>query len=59
LDVTATTLKPILVETIAKDSHFRTDRSPVYTTVGRLREPCDGQSFDQGIRPGRCAHQHG
>ena len=33
-DVTATTLKPILVETIAKDSHFRTDQSPVYTTVG-------------------------
>jgi hypothetical protein len=32
--MTATTLKPIPVETIAKDSHFRTAQSPVYTTVG-------------------------
>ena len=34
-DVTAKTLKPILVETIAKDSHFRTDQSPVYTKTGK------------------------
>src|SRR3954454_1039032 len=34
-DVTATTLKPILVETIAKDTHFRTDQAPVYTEVGK------------------------
>jgi hypothetical protein len=27
-DVTATTLKPILVETVAKDTHFRTDQAP-------------------------------
>jgi transposase-like protein len=33
-DVTATTLKPILVEAIAKDTHFRTDQSPVYTEIG-------------------------
>src|SRR5215211_2661204 len=33
-DVTATTLKPILVEAIAKDTHFRTDSSPVYTGLG-------------------------
>jgi hypothetical protein len=33
-DVTATTLKPILVESIAKDTHFRTDQSPVYTGLG-------------------------
>jgi hypothetical protein len=32
--VTATTLKPILVETIAKDTHFRTDQSPVHTEIG-------------------------
>src|SRR4051812_7708350 len=34
-DVTAKTLRPILVETIAKDSHFRTDQSPVYTETGK------------------------
>jgi transposase-like protein len=33
-DVSAKTLKPILVETIAKDTHFRTDQSPVYTGIG-------------------------
>ena len=33
-DVTATTLKPILVNAIAKDTHFRTDSSPVYTGLG-------------------------
>ena len=33
-DVTAKTLKPILVEAIAKDSHFRTDQAPVYTEIG-------------------------
>ena len=33
-DVTAKTLKPILVEAIAKDTHFRTDQSPVYTDIG-------------------------
>jgi transposase-like protein len=33
-DVTAKTLKLILVEAIAKDSHFRTDQSPVYTEIG-------------------------
>ncbi len=33
-NVSATTLKPILVEAIAKDSHFRTDQSPVYTGIG-------------------------
>lgn len=33
-DVTAITLKPILVEAIAKDTHFRTDSSPVYTYLG-------------------------
>jgi hypothetical protein len=33
-DVTASTLKPILVEAIAKDTHFRTDSSPVYTGLG-------------------------
>src|SRR3954454_25147759 len=34
-DVMAKTLTPILVETIAKDSHFRTDQSPVYTETGK------------------------
>jgi transposase-like protein len=33
-DVSAKTLKPILVEAIAKDSHFRTDQAPVYTEIG-------------------------
>lgn len=33
-EVTATTLKPILVDAIAKDTHFRTDQSPVYLGVG-------------------------
>src|SRR3954447_9206672 len=33
-DVTAATLKPILVEAIAKDTHLRTDQSPLYTEVG-------------------------
>jgi len=33
-DGTAKALKPILVEAIAKDSHFRTDQSPVYTEIG-------------------------
>src|SRR5919107_5118322 len=33
-DVTAKTLKPILVEAIAKDSHFRTDQAPVYAEIG-------------------------
>jgi len=33
-DVTAKTLKPILVEAIAKDTHFRTDQAPVYTEIG-------------------------
>jgi transposase-like protein len=32
--VTAKTLKPILVDAIAKDTHFRTDESPVYYKIG-------------------------
>ena len=33
-EVTATTLKPIIVDAIAKDTHFRTDESGVYWKVG-------------------------
>jgi transposase-like protein len=33
-EVTAKTLRPILVDTIAKDTHFRTDESPVYYKIG-------------------------
>src|SRR5205823_1514363 len=33
-EVTAATLKPIIVDAIAKDSHFRTDESGVYWKVG-------------------------
>src|SRR5215210_6638765 len=33
-DVTAKSLKPILVEAIAKDTNLRTDQSPVYTEIG-------------------------
>jgi transposase-like protein len=34
-NVTATTLRPILADSIAKDTHFRTDQSPVYTEIGK------------------------
>ena len=34
-DVTAKTLKPILVDAIAKDTDLRTDQSPVYTEIGK------------------------
>ena len=58
-DVSAKTLKPILVEAIAKDTHFRTDQAPVYTEIGdSLCEPRYGQSFDQRVRSGRRAYQH-
>ena len=33
-DVSAKTLKPLLVDAIATDTHFRTDQSPVYTEIG-------------------------
>jgi hypothetical protein len=33
-EVSATTLKPIIVDAIAKDSHFRTDESGVYWKIG-------------------------
>jgi hypothetical protein len=33
-DVTAATLKPILVDAIAKDTNLRTDQSAVYTEIG-------------------------
>src|SRR5438046_10218714 len=33
-EVTAVTLKPIIADAIAKDTHFRTDESGVYWTVG-------------------------
>jgi transposase-like protein len=33
-EATATTLKPIIVDAIAKDSHFRTDEGGVYWNVG-------------------------
>jgi transposase-like protein len=33
-NVTAANLKPILVDAIAKDTHFRTDESPVYYKIG-------------------------
>ncbi|MBV9199969.1 MAG: IS1595 family transposase [Alphaproteobacteria bacterium] len=33
-EVSATTLRPIIVEAIAKDSHFRTDESGIYWGVG-------------------------
>src|SRR3954465_12572556 len=33
-DVTAKTLKPILVDAIAKETNLRTDQSPVYTEIG-------------------------
>lgn len=34
-DVNITNLKPILAEEIAKDTHLRTDRSPIYTGLGQ------------------------
>ncbi len=34
-DVNVTTLRPILADAIAKDTHFRTDSSPVYTGLGK------------------------
>jgi hypothetical protein len=34
-DVTATMLKPILVEAIAKDTHFRTDQSLGYAEIDK------------------------
>jgi len=33
-DVSAKSLKPILVDAIAKDTNLRTDQSPVYTEIG-------------------------
>jgi transposase-like protein len=33
-EVSATTLKPIIADAIAKDSHFRTDESGVYWNIG-------------------------
>jgi hypothetical protein len=33
-EVTAKTLKPILVDAIANDTHFRTDESPLYYKIG-------------------------
>jgi hypothetical protein len=33
-DVTAATLRPIIVDAIAKDTHFRTDESGVYWKIG-------------------------
>ena len=33
-NVSATTLKPILVDAIAKETNLRTDQSPVYTGIG-------------------------
>jgi ISXO2-like transposase domain len=33
-EVTAKTLRPIIVDAIAKDTHFRTDESPVYYKIG-------------------------
>jgi transposase-like protein len=33
-EVTAATVKPIIADAIAKDSHFRTDESGVYWTIG-------------------------
>jgi transposase-like protein len=35
VDVSAKTLKPILVESIAKDTYLRTDQSPVYKEMGK------------------------
>jgi transposase-like protein len=32
--VTAKTLRPLIVSTASRDSHFRTDHSPVYWTIG-------------------------
>jgi transposase-like protein len=34
-EVTAKTLKPILVDAIAKETDLRTDQSPVYTEIGK------------------------
>jgi hypothetical protein len=34
LAVSATTLKPLIVDAIAKDSHFRTDESGIYWNIG-------------------------
>jgi transposase-like protein len=33
-EVTASTLRPIIVDAIAKETHFRTDESPVYYKIG-------------------------
>src|SRR3954453_10330258 len=33
-NVTAKSLKPVLVDAIAKDTNLRTDQSPVYTEIG-------------------------
>ena len=35
-EVTAKTLRPIIVDAIAKDTHFRTDESPVYYKIGEV-----------------------
>src|SRR5258707_10651154 len=58
-EVTATTLKPIIVDAIAKDSHFRTDESGVYWKVGE--EFASHQtviSLNRRVRPRRCSHKH-
>lgn len=40
-DVTTKTLKPILVEVVAKKTDLRTDQSPVYADIGRLCQSRD------------------
>ena len=58
-EVTAATLKPIIVDAIAEDSHFRTDESGVYWEVGeQFASHQDGRSLDWRIRARRRAHKH-
>src|SRR4051794_8018108 len=57
-DVSAKTLKPILVEAIEGNEPAHRPKPGLYRDRHRLREPRHGQSLDQGVRLGRRAYKH-
>lgn len=59
-EVTAVTLKPTLIDAIAKDTHFRTDESPVYYKVGEgfASHRTVNHSINR-VCARRCLYQHG
>jgi hypothetical protein len=57
-EVAATTLKPIIVDAIAKESHFGTDESRIYWVIGEQFATIARSLINQRVRSRECAREY-